>query len=62
MIKKAKASKDNIVKFPSKLSDLDKEIELLIGKMSSKDIAEYLSKKLEINKKSIYQRVIDLND
>jgi hypothetical protein len=30
--------------------------------MSSKDIAEYLSKKLEINKKSIYQRVIDLND
>ena len=27
MIKKAKASKDNIVKFPSKLSDLDKEIE-----------------------------------
>ena len=30
MIKKAKASKDNIVKFPSKLSDLDKEIEAII--------------------------------
>jgi 16S rRNA (cytidine1402-2'-O)-methyltransferase len=53
---------DNSVEELSQNIDLDKEIELLIGKMSSKDIAEYLSKKLEINKKSIYQRVIDLND
>ena len=30
MIKKAKASKDNVLKFPSKLSDLDKEIEAII--------------------------------
>ena len=30
MIKKAKVSKDNVVKFPSKLSDLDKEIEAII--------------------------------
>ncbi len=29
MIKKEKISKDNIVKFPSKLSDLEKEIKLL---------------------------------
>ena len=53
---------DNSVAELSQDIDLDKEIELLIGKMSSKDIADYLSKKLEINKKSIYQRVIDLND
>ena len=53
---------DNSVVELNQNIDLDKEIELLIGKMSSKDIAEYLSKKLEINKKSIYQRVIDLND
>ena len=53
---------DNSVTELSQDIDLDKEIELLIGKMSSKDIADYLSKKLEINKKSIYQRVIDLND
>jgi len=30
MIKKAKASKDNVLKFPLKLSDLDKEIEAII--------------------------------
>ena len=30
MIKKAKSSKDNVLKFPSKLSDLDKEIEAII--------------------------------
>ena len=30
MIKKKKVSKDNIVKFPSKLSDLDKQIEAII--------------------------------
>ena len=34
MIKKAKASKDNIVKFPSKLSDLDKEIEAIIERLN----------------------------
>ncbi len=41
--------------------DLDKEIKLLIGKMSSKDISEYLSKKLDINRKSIYQKVLQIN-
>ena len=30
MIKKEKIPKDNIVKFPSKLTDLDKEIEAVI--------------------------------
>ena len=30
MIKKKKVSKDNIVKFPSKLSDVDKQIEAII--------------------------------
>ena len=30
MIKKAKIVKDNIVKFPSKLTDLEKEIEAVI--------------------------------
>ena len=35
---------------------------LLIGKMSSKNIAEYLSKKLEISKKIIYQKVINFNE
>ena len=30
MIKKEKITKDNIVKFPSKLSDLEKEIEAVI--------------------------------
>lgn len=30
MIKKEKISKDNIVKFPSKLTDLEKEIEAVI--------------------------------
>jgi 16S rRNA (cytidine1402-2'-O)-methyltransferase len=42
--------------------NIDKEIKLLIGKMTSKNIAQYLSKKLEISKKIIYQKVIDLND
>ena len=41
--------------------DLDKEIKLLIGKMSSKDISEYLSKKLDMNRKSIYQKVLQIN-
>ena len=30
MIKKEKASKDNVVKFPSKITDLEKEIEAVI--------------------------------
>ncbi len=42
--------------------NVDKEISLLIGKMTSKNIAEYLSKKLEISKKIIYQKVINLNE
>ena len=41
---------------------IDKEISLLIGKMTSKNIAEYLSKKLEISKKIIYQKVINFNE
>jgi len=36
------------------------EINLLINKMSSKDIAEYLAKKLKISKKIIYQNILDL--
>ena len=42
--------------------NIDKEISLLIGKMSSKNITEYLSKKLEISKKIIYQKVINFNE
>ena len=42
--------------------NIDDEIRLLIGKMSSKNIAEYLSKKLEISKRIIYQKVIHLNE
>ena len=42
--------------------NLDEEISLLIGKMTSKNIAEYLSKKLEISKKIIYQKVISFNE
>jgi len=42
--------------------NIDKEIKLLIGKMTSKNIVQYLSKKLEISKKIIYQKVIDLNE
>ena len=36
------------------------EINLLINKMSSKDMAEYLAKKLKISKKIIYQNILDL--
>ena len=42
--------------------NVDEEISLLIGKMTSKNIAEYLSKKLEISKKIIYQKVINLSE
>ena len=42
--------------------NLDKEISLLIGKMTSKNITQYLSKKLQISKKIIYQKVINLNE
>jgi 16S rRNA (cytidine1402-2'-O)-methyltransferase len=53
---------DNNLASPKKIVDIDEEIKMLIGKMSSKDIAEYLSKKLAINKKSIYQKVIKINE
>ena len=53
---------DNNLSSPKKIIDIDEEIKMLIGKMSSKDIAEYLSKKLAINKKSIYQRAIKINE
>ena len=49
-------------KITSDKIDIEDEIKLLLGKMSSKDISEYLSKKLKINKKTIYQKVIGLND
>jgi len=42
-------------------SNLNKEIKLLINKMSSKDIAEYLSNKMNISKKIIYQNILKLN-
>ena len=53
---------DNNLASPKKIVDIDEEIKMLIGKMSSKDIAEYLSKKLAINKKSIYQKAIKINE
>ena len=53
---------DNHLASPKKIVDIDEEIKMLIGKMSSKDIAEYLSKKLAINKKSIYQKAIKINE
>ena len=52
---------DNLVEEKNDIN-IDKEIKLLIGKMTSKNIAQYLSKKLEISKKIIYQKVIDLNE
>ncbi len=51
---------DNLIEEESSIN-IDKEIGLLIGKMTSKNIAEYLSKKLEISKKIIYQKVINFN-
>ena len=41
--------------------DLKNEIKLLLNKMSSKDIAEYLAVKFKMSKKIIYQSIIDLN-
>ena len=41
--------------------DLTDEIKLLLNKMSSKDIAEYLAKKFKMSKKLIYQNILDLN-
>ena len=52
---------DNLIEIENDI-DVDKEIGLLIGKMSSKNIAEYLSKKLGISKKIIYQKVINFNE
>ena len=49
---------DNLIEVENNIN-IDKEIGLLIGKMTSKNIAEYLSKKLEISKKIIYQKVIN---
>ena len=43
-------------------ANIDNEIKLLIGKMKSKDISEYLSMKLNVSKKDIYNKVIKLND
>ena len=41
--------------------DLKNEIKLLLNKMSSKDIAEYLAVKFKMSKKVIYQSILDLN-
>ena len=41
--------------------DLKNEIKLLLNKMSSKDIVEYLAVKFKMSKKIIYQSIIDLN-
>jgi len=52
---------DNLLAVENDIN-VDKEISLLIGRMSSKNIAEYLSKKLEVSKKIIYQKVINYSD
>jgi len=41
--------------------DLENEIKLLLNKMSSKDIVEYLAVKFKMSKKTIYQSILDLN-
>ena len=41
--------------------DLVNEIKLLLNKMSSKDIAEYLAEKLKLSKKIIYQNILEMN-
>jgi len=40
--------------------NLSCEIKLLLNKMSSKDIAEYLAKKFKMSKKIIYQNILEL--
>ena len=54
MIKKEKISKDNIVKFPSKLSDLEKEIEAVIfaaaGPLDIDTIESKITKKGNVTK------------
>mgnify|MGYP001309181671 CR=1 FL=1 len=54
MIKRKKVSKDNVVKFPSKLSDIDKQIEAIIfaaaEPLDVDTIESKLSKKVNINK------------
>ena len=54
MIKKEKITKDNIVKFPSKLTDLEKEIEAVIfaaaEPLDIDTIESKLSKKMNIEK------------
>ena len=52
---KSKDSKD------IKSIDLTYEIKLLLNKMSSKDIAEYLAEKFKMSKKIIYQNILELN-
>ena len=42
--------------------DITREIKLLIDKMKSKDISEYLGNKHKINKKIIYKKVIELKN
>ena len=54
MIKKKKVSKDNVVKFPSKLSDVDKQIEAIIfaaaEPLDVDTIESKISKKSNISK------------
>ena len=54
MIKKEKITKDNIVKFPSKLTDLEKEIEAVIfaaaEPLDIETIENKISKKTDVEK------------
>ena len=51
----------DLKKNSNEINNLEKEIKLLINKMSSKDIAEYLSDKMNISKKIVYQNILKLN-
>ena len=54
MIKKKKVSKDNVIKFPSKLSDIDKQIEAIIfaaaEPLDADTIESKISKKSNVSK------------
>lgn len=42
--------------------DITREIKLLIDKMKSKDISEYLGNKYKLNKKIIYKKIIEIKN
>ena len=68
MIKKKKVSNDNVVKFPSKLTDIEKEIEAVIfaaaEPLDVDTIESKISKKLNVAKtlKKLQQEVLGLMD